>query len=275
MTDAVVISRPPAGTPVVYDSPHSGREYPASWRTLASREQLRLGEDAYVDDLLASSVKLGATLLTNNYPRCYIDVNRDESDIDPELLSDKWPWRLSPTEKSARGLGLIRRMIVPGVAVFTDTISSSEVQQRIEQVYRPYHDALGMLIEEAIHRHGKVWHVNWHSMKSRGNAMTPDGAGASRPDFVVSDGQGATASPELINTIVVTLEGLGFSVGVNNPYKGGTLIRKFGIPSFGIHSVQIEINRSLYLDESTVTRNSGFDTLVRNIEHLTTVLVNG
>ena len=273
--NAVTIIKPRIATPLIYDSPHSGREYPDDWKTAAARDQLRLGEDAYVDELIRSSVEIGATVLSNNFPRSYIDVNREATDIDPDILSDEWAGELSPTEKSLRGLGLIRRYIVPGVQVLDDKISSAEVSDRIDKVYRPYHAALEGLIEETLVAFGKVWYIDWHSMKSRGNAMTPDGPGAVRADFVVSDGQGATSSPALVNTIVVTLESRGFSVSVNDPYKGGTLVRKFGKPERGIHAVQIEINRALYLDESRVERNSGFEKLVNDIEHLTSVLING
>ena len=274
MSSPVSIFRPTNLTSVVYDSPHSGRYYPPTWRTAATREQLRLGEDAFVADLLKTSVPLGAALLVDNYPRCYIDVNREMSDIDPELLSDKWQGSMEPTEKSRRGLGLIRRFVVPGVPVNADRLSSSEVMDRIHNVYRPYHDALSELIESVLRVNRKVWHVNWHSMKSAGNAMTPDGPNAVRSDFVVSDNHGTTSDSELVDLIVLTLRERGYSVSVNEPYAGGTIVRKFGNPAAGVHSVQVEINRRLYLDEASVELNDGFSVLRGDIEHLTRVLVN-
>jgi N-formylglutamate deformylase len=274
VTAPFTVFRPKALTSLIYDSPHSGRYYPPSWKTLASHDELRLGEDAYVDELLETSVELGATLLIDNYPRCFIDVNREESDIDPELLAEDWPEPLAPSEKSRKGLGLIRRFVVPGVVVNAEPLSNKEIRQRIQSVYRPYHEALSDLIAEVRQTHGKVMHVDWHSMKSKGNAMTPDGPGASRPDFVVSDGHGTTSGQELVNTIVVALEDCGYSVSVNEPYSGGTIVKRYGRPHDRVDSVQIEINRALYLEESTVELNDGFNVLKRDIEHLTSVLID-
>jgi N-formylglutamate deformylase len=219
-----------------------------------------------------SSVTLGATLLIENYPRCYIDVNREESDIDPEVVADEWQGTLFPSEKSKKGLGLVRRYLVPGVAVNAGALTSHEIQKRIDEVYRPYHEALGDLVNAIHYVHGKVWHVDWHSMKSKGNAMTPDGDGTLRPDFVVSDNRGATSGPELVDRIVSTLRGAGYSVSINEPYAGGTIVKKFGRPEAGVHSVQIEINRALYLDEPRVEIRPEAERLVADIEHLTQIL---
>jgi len=220
-----------------------------------------------------SSVTLGATLLTENYPRCYIDLNREESDIDPEIVADQWQGALFPSEKSRKGLGLIRRYVVPGVAVNAGPLTSDEIQKRIDEVYRPYHEALSDLVQAVHYVHGKVWHVDWHSMKSKGNAMTPDGEGTVRPDFVVSDNRGTTSGPDLVDRIVSTLRGTGYSVSINEPYAGGTIVRKFGKPDAGVHCVQIEINRGLYLDEAKVEIKPEAERLVADIENLTQILI--
>lgn len=269
-----VIQRP-AGVPrLVYDSPHSGRRWPSDWETKATRDELRRGEDAYVDELLSEAPMLGAWVLAATFPRCYIDVNRAETDIDASLLSEPWPEPLQPTEKTARGLGLIRRFVVPGVEVLARPLTVNEVRSRIERVYRPYHAALRGLIDEQLRMRGAVWHVDWHSMKAVGNSMTPDGSGARRADFVVSDVHGKSAGPELTSLIVSTLRGLGYTVSVNDPYAGGTIVQTIGRPKDGVHSVQIEINRALYLDERTVQPSTGFDLLRRNLQHLTSVLAD-
>lgn len=260
-------------SPVVYDSPHSGRYYPPSWQTLATGNQLRQGEDGYVDDLIGGALELGVAVLTATYPRCYIDVNREETDIDAGLLSDEWPEPHAPSEKTERGLGLIRRLVIPGVEVNAGPISSAQVMERIRDIYRPYHHTLRNLLDEVRAECGLVWHVSWHSMKSKGNAITPDGPAAIRPDFVVSDADGTTCSPDLTGTIVATLRDRGFSVQVNDPYRGGTIIRKFGKPEREYHSVQVEINRALYLNEETVTLTPDAAHLKAEIEYLTTVLL--
>ncbi len=274
MREPFRIRRPTAlSAPVVYDSPHSGRFYPPEFETKASRDELRRGEDAYVDELLDHAPSLGVAVLDATYPRCYIDLNRAETDIDAALLSEPWPTPLAPTEKSARGLGLLRRYVVPGVEVNARLLSVSEVRDRIDRVYRPYHAALDRLIGETRIAHGRVWHVNWHSMKSVGNAMTPDGAVARRVDFVVSDVEGRSAAREVTDCVVSALRDLGYRVGVNDPYKGGEIVKRIGAPDAGVHSVQVEINRALYLDESHVEKSTGFAALGLDLEKVTRRLV--
>lgn len=253
----------------MYDSPHSGRDYPSDWRTKATHAELRRGEDAYVDELLAAAVAHGAVVLDETAPRCYIDVNRTTADMDAELLAEPWPDPLAPTDKTRRGLGLIRRFVVPGVEIHAAPLTVAEVRQRIADVYEPYHAALRDAVAEVRAANGACWHVNWHSMKSVGNAMTPDGPAARRADFVVSDCDGASAAPALTALVVDTLRDLGHHVSVNDPYKGGTIVQQLGDPARGVHSVQVEINRALYLDEVTVRKTGGFDRLAGVLERLT------
>jgi N-formylglutamate deformylase len=258
--------------PIVYDSPHSGRFYPADWRTKASLAEMRRGEDAFVDELLDGAPSRGVALLDATYPRCYIDINRAETDIDPALLSEAWPTSLAPTEKSLRGLGLIRKYVVPGVEVNARLLTVREVQERIDRVYRPYLAALEALVEDIRAIHGHVWHVNWHSMKSVGNAMTPDGEVTRSADFVVSDLDGRSASPGVTLFIASALQNLGYRVAVNNPYKGGAIVQRIGAPNRGVHSIQVEINRALYLNERTVGKTDGFAALARDLQMLTGIL---
>ncbi|MEO7084311.1 MAG: N-formylglutamate amidohydrolase [Gemmatimonadaceae bacterium] len=274
MIDAFHVSRPAKSSPLLYDSPHSGRYYPPDFASNATRVDLRRGEDAYVDDLLAGAPEHGATLLIAVYPRCYIDVNREETDIDESLLSEPWPTPLQPTDKTRRGLGLIRRLVVPGVEAQAVPLTVAQVRERIALAYTPYHEALSSLVEEVRAVHGVVRHVNWHSMKSLGNAMTPDGPGARRPDFVVSDVRGASAAPSFTAQIVDSLRGMGYTVALNDPYTGGTIVQRIGKPADGIHSVQVEINRALYLDETLVEKANGFRALAANLDRLTTVLAD-
>jgi N-formylglutamate deformylase len=255
----VTVLAPPAGDArLVFDSPHSGRFYPPDWHTKTTGAPLRRGEDAYVDELLEDVVAHSVVLLLANYPRCYIDVNRELRDIDAELLAEPWPEPLEPSEKTRRGLGLIRRYVTPGVEVNDAPLAVADVMGRIERVYRPYHQTLRELLDAVRSRHGVVWHVNWHSMKSVGNPLTPDGPGAVRPDVVVGDRDGASAAPELTEAVVETLRGLGYRVAVNDPYKGGTIVARYGRPADGVHSVQVELNRALYLEEARVVKNDRF-----------------
>jgi N-formylglutamate deformylase len=259
---------------LLFDSPHSGREYPEDFAAGASLAELRLAEDAYVDELIVGAPALGAVVLTATYPRSFIDLNRTDGDIDESLLAEPWPTPLQPTEKSRRGLGLIRRFVVPGVEVYGRRLSVAEVADRIESVYRPYQRALDDLAAELLEARGRVLHINWHSMKSVGNAMTPDGAGARRADFVVSDREGRSAGAEVTDLVCDTLDGLGFRVSRNTPYTGGTIVERIGNPARGVHSVQVEINRALYLDEARVVKTSGFEPLQRALQALTSALAD-
>ncbi len=260
--------------PLLFDSPHSGRHYPAGWVTNLSRLELRLGEDAFVDELVDNAPDHGITLIAAQFPRCYIDVNRDIDDIDPELLDAPWPGPdpLRPGEKSRKGLGLIRRFVIPGKAIVGDPLPVADVRSRIERIYVPYHRALAEQIAALRDRFGFVWHIDWHSMKSRGNAMTPDGEGTLRPDMVVGDLDGKSADPRLVDLVVTHLRGAGYRVTVNDPYKGATIVRRYGDPSRGCSTIQIEVNRALYLDETRVELATGFTELKRSIDSLMTVL---
>jgi N-formylglutamate deformylase len=189
------------------------------------------------------------------------------------MLSEPWPGEIAPTEKSLRGLGLIRRYVVPGVEAQARPLTVAEVQDRIDRVYRPYHRALRELVLEMREARGSVWHLNWHSMKSVGNSMTPDGAGARRADFVVSDVRGHSAAPEITELVVSTLRKGGFTVTVNDPYTGGTIVQRTGAPANGVHSIQIEINRALYLDEAKVEKTPAFASLTTQLETFTRRLV--
>jgi N-formylglutamate deformylase len=262
-----------ASVPVLYDSPHSGRDYPADFGSSASLADLRRGEDAWVDELIADSHALGVTVLLATFPRCYLDLNREVDDIDPEMLDGPWPTPLSPSEKSDRGLGLIRRLVVPGVPIYDRRLGVAEAQARIEAVYLPYHAMLRELRTRLLERHGTLWHVNWHSMKSVGNAMTPDGEGAPRPDFVVGDLRGRSAHTAVTGTVAGILEGMGYRVAVNVPYAGGKILRDLGDPEARVHSIQIEINRGLYLDELRVEKTQGFERLRRNLATFSAALV--
>lgn len=252
---------PAAAVPVLYDSPHSGRVYPDDWDSVQPRLALRLGEDAYVDDLVAPAADCGITLLTATFPRSYIDLNRAADDIDPDLVAEPgWPGA-NPSAKSRMGLGLIRRLIVPGVPVYGRRLRPEEIQARLDGIYRPYHAALADELAALVDRFGRVWHVDWHSMKSKGNAMTPDGDGAARPDIAVGDLDGASADPAFSAFAIETLRDLGFTVGHNAPYKGAEIVRRYGRPREGVHTIQIEINRALHLEEAAVANTAGFEPL--------------
>ena len=253
---------PPTGKalPLVLDSPHSGNDWPSDWHPAAPAEAIETSWDAFVAELVGKAPEYGAALLEAHFPRSFIDLNRSRTDIDPTMLDGPWPGEVLPTEKSAKGFGVLRRLALPDVPVYDSKLPVSQVQAWLAQYYDPYHSALADQLESLHAQFGQVWHLDCHSMKSRGNAMNDD-PGRARPDFVVSDLDGTTADPQSTRFVAETLEQLGFKVGINAPYKGAELIARHSDPAGGRYSIQIEINRALYMDEASRTRSAGFGPL--------------
>ncbi|KVL30947.1 N-formylglutamate amidohydrolase [Burkholderia sp. MSMB1835] len=251
--------------PVVVDSPHSGIAYPPDFSTVASDDAIRTTWDAYVDELWSGAPARGATLLRATFPRAYIDPNRAEADIDATLLAESWPEPLAPQPYTQRGMGLIRRDALPGVPLYDRKLSLAEVRHRIDAYYRPYRRALACIGEPLHAAHRALWHIDCHSMKSRGNAMNVD-AGALRPDVVISDRRGTTAAPAFTAWTAQWFAGAGYRVQVNDPYQGGDLLTALADPARQRHSIQIEFNRALYMDEAAFAKHAGFAALKRSVD---------
>jgi N-formylglutamate deformylase len=255
----VQAANPLARIPLVVDSPHSGLAFPKAAGCMAPPDALLTSWDAYVDRLWAATPEVGGALMSATFHRAFIDANRDELDVDPELLGEAWA-AIRPTPYSARGMGLIRRWALPGVPMYDRPLAVADVKARIERYYRPYHDTLKGLLDEAWRQFGAVWHIDCHSMKSTGNAMNFD-SGKPRPDVVVSDGEGTTADPAFTLWAARCWRDLGYRVGINDPYKGGGIVRRYGAPAHHRHSIQIEFNRKLYMKEESFEPNEGMDKL--------------
>lgn len=255
-------------SPLVLDSPHSWRSWPAdAMPTLAPPEVLDTSWDAFVDELWAHAADGQAPVLAARFHRAFIDANRARDDIDPALLAQPWPGLLRPSARSAVGMGLIRRFALPGVPMYAAPLEVDDIQARIQGLYDPYHAELDRCIQAAWHRFGIACHIDCHSMKSVGNAMNVDG-GQPRPDMVVSDLSGESCAPALTDWLAGTLRTLGYRVQVNHPYRGDELIRRHGLPAQGRHSVQIEIKRGLYMDETRCLKHAGFDRLAADLRTL-------
>ena len=253
--------------PVVFDSPHSGAEYPSDFGYACPTRILRQAEDAHVDVLFSAAPMAGATLIAALFPRSYIDVNRAVEDIDQQLLDQPWPGPVSTSDRARVGMGLVRRVCKPGIALYDRKLSVAEIKNRIDRYYRPYHGAVAQAIDDAGGRFGAVWHVNCHSMPSSRGSRVPL-AGWERADFVLGDRDGTTCGIGFRRLVQGTLERLGYDVRINDPYKGVELVRRFGQPNLGRHSLQIEVNRHLYMNEDTLERSAGFDRLKRDIDIL-------
>jgi N-formylglutamate amidohydrolase len=257
--------------PLVLDSPHSGCIYPEDFGSRLPRIALRHTEDAFIDDLFGAGPEFGATMVRALFPRSYIDPNRSDDDLDPSMIDGEWPGALNPGPKVALGIGLIPCK-EPGGDVYDRKLPVAEIRNRIENYWRPYHRMVSDLIDERHATFGRVWHVNCHSMPAVSSHISPEGPGQRRPDMVIGDRDGSTCNPEFTSLIAETLRGFGFDVRVNDPYKGVELVRRYSDPAKGRNSVQIEINRGLYMDEKAVERSADFDSLKEKISELIKVL---
>jgi N-formylglutamate deformylase len=265
---AVTISLPPPGIPdiaLVCDSPHSGTFYPEDFGHAISHAALRQSEDTHVDTLWQQVPAMGGTLLCATFPRSYIDANRDEADIDLGMIGDAWPLPVRPSKRCLDlGIGLIWRETPERQPIYARKLSAHEVAQRIAHYWQPYRQALAQQLERAAQRHGGYWHLNLHSMPS--NAYERLGL-PPRPlaDIVLGDRRGTSCGGAFVDVVAQAFRARGYSVAVNDPYEGVDLVRIAGAPVRGRHSLQVEINRAIYMHEPTRQPAAGFATLGADI----------
>lgn len=238
--------------PVVVASPHSGSLYPAAFLSQAALPlaALRRAEDAFVDDLFAAAPALGMPLLAARFPRSYVDANREPYELDPGMFEGPLPRPLNHrTTRVAAGLGMIPRVAASGEAIYRGRVPSDEIEQRLEGCWRPYHAALSMLIEQTHRRFGSALLIDAHSMPS-----SASGVGSRerdhRVDIVLGDNHGESCAPDLVDCAERWLGAHGLRVQRNQPYAGGFTTQRYGRPGLARHALQIEINRSLYMDEA-------------------------
>ncbi len=249
-------------TPLVLDSPHSGTEYPQDFNHQADPALLRQAEDTHVHTLWQGALQSGAVLLHAHFPRAYVDANRAQDDIDPQQLQGDYPEPLKPSVKSQLGIGLCWTRVPPdGGPLYAQMLTAEQVLHRVNTYHRPYHQQLRRLLDHSHARFGAVWHIDCHSMQNHASAMSTQPKGTLRPDFVLGDRDGQTCEPGFTQAVAEFLRGKGFHVTINDPYKGVELIRANGNPAQGRHSMQIEVNRRLYMDEKTRLPHAGFDAL--------------
>ncbi len=266
-TNLITIKKPNVGAasvPLIISSPHSGRTYPSGFHFICPEIALRQTEDAFVDELVENAPTIGATVIQAEFPRSYIDVNRAEDDLDPALLNEVWPTPLNPSERTLRGLGLIRRLCKSGMPMYAAPLNVAEAQHRILSYYRPYHAELQNLLAQQSKQHEMVYLLDCHSMPSRGG----DNALSLRPDFVIGNLDGTSCDDFFTHTVQDSLLNMGYSVALNNPYKGMEILRRYGSPQRQSQALQLEINRQLYLDEVTSNKNAGFQKLKSNLTQL-------
>lgn len=246
--------------PVVFDSPHSGNIYPDDFDHCIDRISLRRTEDAFIDELFSDAPGMGATLLCALFPRSYVDPNRSPDDIDPSMLHGIWPYAANPGEKAKLGVGLIPSR-EPGGVVYDRLLSVEEACHRLDTYYWPYHRELEQALDRAQQLTGFFWHVNCHSMPAISTAVSPEGPGVPRPDFCLGTRDGTTCDSEFVEFVEGFLVDMGYAVTIDDPYKGVELVRRYSDPVHGRHSLQLEINRGVYMDEASITRHEGFAAL--------------
>jgi N-formylglutamate amidohydrolase len=255
---------PAAAVPLVLDSPHSGADYPEEFDYCCPLPVLRRAEDAYVDELYAAAPGHGATLIGALFPRSYIDVNRAADDLDPAILKAPLPAPLVP--RPATRVGLVRRHAQPGVPIYRQKLDPDDVLARIERYHAPYHRALDETCERLHREFGAVWHLNCHSMPSYGPSR--EERRGVYADFVLGDRDGTTCAAEFTDFVAQFLRGLGYDVRVNEGYKGVEIVRRHGRPHERRHSLQIEVDRALYMDQKTLEKLPGFDRLKADLAEL-------
>jgi N-formylglutamate deformylase len=270
----VLVRRDPAASalPLFFDSPHSGSIYPAGFHTLVPQPVLRQAEDAFVDELYDAAPRLGATLLAALFPRSYIDANRALADMDPAMVEGGWPLPGPPSRKAALGSGLIWRTHYPDLPLYDALLARSDVERRIGGYYQPYRDEFLAIYDGLAARLGRIVHVNCHSMPSVSSPKSPEGPGKRRPDVVLGDADGTSCAPAITELARSVFARAGLNVTINLPYNGADLIRAHSNPALGRHSLQIELNRALYMDEIRVEKTAGFIALKRTCTDLIAAL---
>jgi N-formylglutamate amidohydrolase len=243
--------------PIIFNSPHSGSVYPDEFLS-ASRidlPALRRSEDSFMDELIAGLSGRGFPTVSVNFPRSYVDVNREPYELDPRMFTGRLPsFANTRSMRVAGGLGTIPRVVGDGQEIYRERLSVDDALARIEVLYKPYHRALRRLINKAHQAFGTAVVVDCHSMPSIGVSRDEP----RRPDVVIGDRYGTSCAPLLADVIEETMSRLGYSVGRNKPYAGGFITEHYGNPASGLHTVQLELNRAIYMDERRRERSARF-----------------
>lgn len=255
----------------VFSSPHSGRDYLPALRqsTRLTLAQLRSSEDAFVDELFGAAPEAGAPLIAARLPRAWVDLNRAAEDLDPALIAGAGKRAQNP--RIAAGLGVIPRVVGEGRAIIDGKLSLREAEERIESAWRPYHARLAGLIEESRTTFGTAVLFDCHSMPHDALNATPLTFGR-RPNVILGDRFGASCDRWLTDEVAGIFGDAGFLVTRNTPFAGGYITQAYGRPQRGVHALQIEIDRRLYMDETQVERLPGFEDIAARLRTVTQAL---
>ncbi len=260
--------------PFVFASPHSGERYTTEFLGLSRLDMktLRKSEDSFVDELFAAAPELGLPLLKALFPRVYVDPNREPYELDPRMFEDQLPAHVNTRSlKVAGGIGTIARVVTTGAEIYAGKLPFAEAERRLADCYRPYHEALAGLIGETRARFGCAVLIDCHSMPSVGGPMDGD-AGRRRVDIVLGDRFATACAAPVVETARTLLSDLGYTVALNAPYAGGFNTQTYGRPDDGVHALQIEINRALYMDEEGIARLPGMAVVSQHMTALAAAL---
>ncbi|NBB64756.1 N-formylglutamate amidohydrolase [Pseudomonas sp. ODNR1LW] len=258
------ISLPPEGAPqtaLVFASPHSGQTYPEDMGAIAELppSSLRSAEDALVGALVQSAPRHGAPLIEARIGRAYLDLNRDPVELDPGLINDVE----GPVgAKTRAGYGVIPRLTGDGLPLYERRLSREEAEARIATAHQPYHQALTDLMTRTHERSGRAVLIDWHSMPAR----------AAGVEVVLGDRHGTSCRPQLTRRLRHLFEKLGWRVALNHPYAGGWSTQAWGRPKEGYEAIQIELSRSLYLDETRQTPNLAYGATAKALDRIVAAL---
>ncbi|MEO0545120.1 MAG: N-formylglutamate amidohydrolase [Pseudomonadota bacterium] len=259
--------------PCLFNSPHSGRHYPARFlrMTRLDSNSIRRSEDFYVDELFGDVTALGVPLMRAHFPRSYLDVNREPYELDPRMFSGALPpFANRNSIRVAGGLGTVPRVVSEGQNIYPRRLPYEEAKLRIDQIYKPYHEALRGVLARVHRNFGCALLVDCHSMPA--TVRTHDNS--SSCDFIVGDRFGSSASGDITAAIVDAISSLGYHVVTNKPYAGGFITEHYGRPAKHLHAVQIEINRGIYFDEKLMRKTSDFSQVRRDMFALANIITD-
>src|SRR5579883_1642752 len=257
--------------PVAFNSPHSGCVYPRAFLAAARLDLavLRRSEDCFVDELLVGVVPRGNPLMRAHFPRCFVDVNREPYELDPRMFDGRLPsFANTRSMRVAGGLGTVARVVGDAQEIYDQRIPVDEALRRIEGLYKPYHRALRRLVTKVHRDFGAAILVDCHSMPSTAGAKDE----RPRADIVLGDRYGTSCVPAVVESIETALQEAGYSVSRNKPYAGGFITEHYGNPAVGLHAIQLELNRALYMDERRYERSASFQAVAADLESLADVI---
>src|SRR5437016_13411882 len=258
-------------SPVLFNPPHSGSIYPRAFLAASRLDfaTLRRSEDSFVDELILGVVGRGHPVMRAHFPRCFIDVNREPYELDPRMFEGRLPsFANTRSMRVAGGLGTVARVVGDAQEIYRQRIPVDDAIRRIEGLYKPYHRALPRLLTRVNRDFGAAILIDFHSMPSSAGAKDE----RPRADVVLGDRYGTSCVAAVAETVEATLRAQGYSVSRNKPYAGGFITEHYGNPAAGLHAIQLELNRALYMDERRFERSPSFTRLANDLETLSEAL---